>query len=163
MDFKIVLYIYQFEFHGFKDLQQMAVMTDSTIMYKPRMIKLKYKDCTILVFNSLRARIIGKEKIDADFLRDFTLKYMCKVKNFRIQCMTVVYNHKPLNLSLLDNNSNLQNNMELFPAVTCKYNKFHFNIFSSGKIVITGLKCLTDITIAISYINKQLRLCQNES
>lgn len=121
--------------------------------YKPAQCVQKYKDYTLVIFRSGQCRIMGCKKPLT------TVPY--NIDSIQIQSITVTVNlGKKLNLYTLA--AKLNNQCVYEPELFCalrftKYNPMCVNIFSSGKVVILGLKTL-DYNCIVNDICKNIEL-----
>jgi TATA-box binding protein (TBP) (component of TFIID and TFIIIB) len=123
--------------------------------YKPAQYVLKCKDYTLVIFRSGKCRIMGcKKPLDESSLP-------MKIFSIRIQSVTVTANlGTPVHLYKLA--VKLKNQCtfepELFSALRyLKYNPMCVNIFSSGKVVILGLKSL-DYHCTVKHVCENIHL-----
>jgi TATA-box binding protein (TBP) (component of TFIID and TFIIIB) len=110
---------------------------------RPTMLKYRVEGITILLFRSGNVRLMGGGTNHSQAL-DHILRILTNASlqsPLKLMSMTWVY-HLPfkINLHMLDYPT-FMTELELFPASKFLHNgKEHANIFSSGKVVITGTK-----------------------
>ena len=111
------------------------------------MVKFYYNGVIILLFKSMKARIMGAPDNQKDVLKKI------HYKNLKLTTMSVTHDFKrKLNLNKLP----LQYEPELFPS--CVYRAPEYcNIFGSSKIVILGVKSSKRAYEIINYLNLFLR------
>ena len=117
---------------------------------KPSQVVDKTGKYTIVFFKSGKCRIMGCKK-------PIEMKHVqYNIQNIQIQSLSVVINLKQtINLYKLARITRCMYEPELFPALRLtKYNPTCVNLFSSGKIVILGLKNL--------YYNNQVDVIMSE-
>ena len=102
--------------------------------------------CMLLVFPSGKCRLMGfKIPITAEEISDLPFH----INNLQIQSMSLVINlQRYINLYKLARNLPRGSSMyepELFPALRlCQFNPLCVNVFNSGKVVVLGVKELTN-------------------
>jgi len=108
--------------------------------WKPKQYVHKYIDYTIVIFQTKKCRIMGCKK---PLVYD-SLPY--KIDNIKLQSLTITSNvGQTVNLYKISMKLGMQVSYEpeLFPALRLlKFNPLCVNLFSSGKIVILGIKSL---------------------
>ena len=114
-----------------------------------------------LLFPSGKCRLMGLKK---PFSEDMQLPL--KINNMEIQSITVTYNvgHRInlLKLAQLMSCSERVYEPELFPALRMtKFNPICVNVFSTGKVVILGLKSLLYHSF-LKLVDRELRLYKSE-
>ena len=104
--------------------------------WKPRQHVCKLKDYTILIFETGNCRIMGCKRPISFINKPF------KINIERLQSCTVTFNLGfTVNLYKLSLKLHCMFEPEIFPAVRwLKYNPMCVNIFSSGKVVVLGIK-----------------------
>lgn len=122
--------------------------------WKPRMAVLKggAGKPTVIVFENGSCRVMGcKEPIRT--LDDLPVKIVLH----RMQSVTLVIDlGRKVNLYNLAKSANVLFEPELFPSCRlCAFKPLCVNVFSSGKIVLTGLKTL-DYTNIVKEIIKEI-------
>lgn len=114
---------------------------------KPAMVVFKTSKNTILVFRSLKGRIMGEPGASSESLA----KMPFNVINLEIQTLT--YTHKLAHeINLLKLSHPFHYEGELFPAGYYKDAGIHVNIFHTGNIVLTGVKTETQAKRTILLI-----------
>jgi TATA-box binding protein (TBP) (component of TFIID and TFIIIB) len=107
------------------------------------MIRIRINDLTILVFNNLKVRIMGKGNGHQKVFDEF-LSHIPKVKVLSpLQLMSFTATYKfPFNINIQNLDPSKYNiDLETFPAAVLRHKGTeNVNIFVSGKVVITGLK-----------------------
>lgn len=108
-------------------------------MQPPQMCSIQHEAGTIVIFRSGKCRIMG--------CNSFPVNLPFKIKVRRLQSATLVINYGTrLKLSELHNRLTSRHSLyepELFPALRLMdFNPLCVNVFSSGKIVILGLRKL---------------------
>ena len=74
------------------------------------------------------------------------LDYPVKLSNLRVVTMSAVHTTShPLNLERVAKEINALYEPELFPAVMFKRYKIHFTCFSTGKVIVTGVKSTSQL------------------
>ena len=105
---------------------------------KPCQCVLHFPEYTIIFFRNGKCRIMGcKQPIDPS-----TLPF--NIINVTIQSITVTCDYgEPININALKKTTSNHYEPEMFPSLrlTC-FNPICVNVFSSGKILITGLRDL---------------------
>ena len=107
---------------------------------------IKTSKCTLIIFQSKKCRLMGcKEQIST--LNDFPYRIIID----KIQSATAILTlNKSINLMKLSQKARCIYEKELFPALRLtNFNPICVNVFSSGKIVIAGLKSLNTTGIII--------------
>ena len=121
--------------------------------WKPNQYVQKCKDYTLVIFKSGKCRIMGCKT------RLVTSSLPLKITNIKIQSLTVSKNFgRTINLYELSVklNHDAMYEPELFPALRLlKFNPLCVNIFSSGKIIILGIKSF-DYDAIVSNIMKTI-------
>ena len=115
----------------------------------------------LLLFPSGKCRLMGLKK---PFSEDLQLPL--KISNMEIQSITVTYNvgHRInlLKLAQLMSYSERMYEPELFPALRMtKFNPICVNVFSTGKVVILGLKSLSYQSF-LKSIDQELQLYKSD-
>ncbi len=135
------------------------LLPNSRLYYKPRMIRIRTAEkYTILIFNSLTTRIMGRGDNHQGALEETVKDFLQIINPIILQSMTLIYNiNRPINLHRL-NPKYFLNLMELFPScIMCDTLKAHVNVFASGKIVMTGIKSHLQAYEIIADINKKIK------
>ena len=111
--------------------------------HKPRMIKYRSEGVNLLIFTTLRFRLMGGGKAHESVLHQFlkTLPWQMHVSGLTLASMTVTHHlHSLVNLHKLTL-PHFSTELELFPASKFIHKgKAHVNIFHTGRIVITGVR-----------------------
>ncbi len=115
-------------------------------MHKPFMLKYSLKGVTILIFNSFKVRIMGKSNSHSEIFHEIIARVpnLDIVEDLKLMCHSVISKlpYNSINLHALGS-ANFNVNIELFPAAQFKHEgKESVNLFSTGKIVIMGVKSL---------------------
>ena len=113
---------------------------------QPEQLILKFSDCnTLIFFKSGAFRLMGRsDDLESHFIvYEVIALFSDKIPNIILQTMTATYNYnQKIHLCALAKEEGMRYMSEFFPAVQIR-NRFpttHINIFSSGKITITGVK-----------------------
>jgi TATA-box binding protein (TBP) (component of TFIID and TFIIIB) len=110
---------------------------------RPKMKKITLNSSTILIFPTMKARIMGTPSNQLETIDQLRCRLKANIFNLKVQSMTIVHNiGHPINLDELQKHPKFNYEPELFCAAyssTLK-NIPHINIFHSGKVVITGVK-----------------------
>src|SRR5271163_2588023 len=135
---------------------------------QPEQLILKFDNQnTLIFFKSGAFRLMGRsDELDAHFMvYEVIQQFSNKIPEITLQTMTATYNYqKKIHLCALaeEEEEGMCYTAEFFPAVQIR-NRFpttHINIFSSGKITVTGVKdelLLIDIkTYLDSILSKYL-------
>ena len=113
--------------------------------HRPRMIKFTRHGITLLVFTSLRFRLMGKGEHHKSVLAEFlnSIPWKIEAKNLKLSTMTLTHGIPyQINLHKLYRQP-FSLDSEQFPAARWIHEgRENFNVFHSGCIVITGV---TDI------------------
>ena len=128
--------------YSLKELQQF--FPDSKLYsHKPKMLRIRTNNVSILVFNNLKVRIMGRgDEHQNDFDKFLNLIPHVKIiLPLQLMSFTAVYKLPyRINIQNLDPN-HFYVDLETFPAAILRHNgNENVNIFVSGKVVITGLK-----------------------
>ena len=110
--------------------------------WKPRQFVKKCPDFSIIIFPTGKCRIMGCKKP----IECFNIERPFKIKVETIQSLTIVdYLNESVNLYKLSCKIGIDAMFEpeIFPALrVLKYNPLCVNVFSSGKVMIFGIKSL---------------------
>jgi TATA-box binding protein (TBP) (component of TFIID and TFIIIB) len=128
-----------------------ASIPNSKLCTKPKQLVIKDPQGTLLFFSNGKLRVMGcNDELEATFLAYKYVQLIDKSDDFHnvfAQSSTVrVTFHKKIHLqklvhSTLISGCLMQHEPELFPAVLIrKYKPLSVNVFSSGKIMICGVK-----------------------
>ena len=142
----------------------------SKLHIKPSQLVIKDEKGTVICFSNGKMRIMGCiDELEATFL---VYKYTMMLDNdFNFQpvysqsmTVRVVYN-SPINLIKYSNESTsslpLQYEPELFPAVHIKkYKPISVNVFSSGKIIMCGIRDIQQVEDIMQDIKTDLDKCK---
>lgn len=112
---------------------------------RPNMMVYKANGNTLLVFQSGKARLLGKVDNQADVLKKI------QFRNITVSTMTIIYDFKQ-NFDLGTLPPQIQWDPELFNAAFYKFKKIHLNIFHTGKIVILGAKKTEEAAMALNSL-----------
>jgi TATA-box binding protein (TBP) (component of TFIID and TFIIIB) len=143
----------------------------SKLHTKPSQLVIKDEKGTIIFFRNGKMRIMGCiDELDATFLAYKYTMMLDDDYNFQpvyLQSMTVrvTFNgNVRINLVKFARESSslpLQFEPELFPAVLLKkYKPISVNVFSSGKIIMCGVRDLEQVDVIIRDIKTDLMMCQ---
>jgi len=149
-----------------------SLMPNSKLYTKPSQLIIKDEDGTLIFFSNGKHRVMGcKDEFDATLLAykyvalidksddDFPLLYS--------QSSTVrVLFHKKIHLPSLSHiHSNMSSNQvhfepEIFPAVLIrKYKPLSVNVFSTGKIIICGVRDMEQVHSIMKDLCDDLEKC----
>jgi TATA-box binding protein (TBP) (component of TFIID and TFIIIB) len=109
----------------------------------------------MIIFENGKCRIMGcKEPLDIP-------NFPYPVLNIKIVSITVTGNiHKTINLHKLSKKTKCTYEPELFPALRLlNYNPLCVNVFSTGKVVILGLKTLEYQSLVKTILLNIFLLC----
>jgi TATA-box binding protein (TBP) (component of TFIID and TFIIIB) len=146
-------------------LENLSPFAHVFYQHKPRMLKYHQNEITLLIFTSLRFRLMGKGDAHMQVVEDFLhlLPWnMCVSTRIQVN-MTVTHKlEQNVNLhKLLHNNNRFSAELELFPAAKFIHNgSEHVNIFHTGRIVITGVR---DINKIQNILLPDLLLCVQDA
>ena len=125
-------------------LEKLSHFTHVFYQHRPRMLKYNKNGVTLLIFTSLRFRLLGKGEAHLQLLEDFLLHLPWTIRvATQIQVnMTVTHQlEKCVNLHRLSHNNRFSTELELFPAAKFIHTgREHVNVFHTGRIVITGVR-----------------------
>src|SRR5271163_4473322 len=113
---------------------------------QPEQFLLKFKNFnTLIFFKSGAFRLMGRcDELESYFLvYQIIEQFSDKIPDIILQTMTATYNyHRKIHLCALAEEEHMQYTAEFFPAVQIRHRfpTTHINIFSSGKITVTGVK-----------------------
>ena len=110
--------------------------------HKPRMVTYCKEGVTILIFTSLKVRLMGKGESHKRVLHEFLRSLPWKARIGEMNCtMTVSHSLEMcINLHKLDRR-HFQVELELFPAASLIHSgREHVNVFHNGKVVVTGVR-----------------------
>jgi TATA-box binding protein (TBP) (component of TFIID and TFIIIB) len=112
---------------------------------QPEQLIIKFKaGYTMLLFKSGKFRVMGKmtDWSVIPIIREVLSEIDGEEPDVDIQTMTVVYDYEfKVNLQLLADLLNCSLDCECFPALQIrKYKPVHVNIFSSGKVILCGIR-----------------------
>ena len=141
----------------------------SKLHIKPSQLVIKDEKGTIVFFSNGKMRIMGCiDELDATFLAykyTMMLDDDCNFQPVYSQSMTirVVYNVR-INLNKFARESTtlpLQYEPELFPAVLLKkYKPISVNVFSSGKIIMCGVRDIQQVDDIMQDLKSDLEMCK---
>lgn len=123
--------------------------------HRPKMVKYQNDGITLLIFTSLRFRLMGKGDFHKRVLETF-LQSLPWISQISAMTSSMTITHQlPLdhiNLHKLDKNY-FQLEMELFPAAKLLHSgREHVNVFHTGKIIIIGVRDMRRVSHLIDYI-----------
>jgi TATA-box binding protein (TBP) (component of TFIID and TFIIIB) len=151
------------------NLEKIHLPNSKMYHHQPKMLTISHDNVKLLIFNSGKFRIMG-------YFNPPTINNACKQlrKRFHLrsklqyQTSTVVFriSKRPINLAKLFNHLRLVNKTkyighyesEMFPSIALKlWSPIHCNVFASGKVVLTGVKCCDYYTASCiqCYLYKQ--------
>lgn len=130
-------------------LEQLAPYAQRFYQHKPRMIKYRSEGVTLLVFTSLRFRLMGGGENHMRVLHEFLqrLPWNLFVSDINVSTMTVTHHlGMRVNLHKLDAR-HFSSELELFPASVWLHGigRENVNIFHTGRIVITGVRSINKV------------------
>jgi len=131
-------------------LEEFAPFATAFYQHRPRMVKYRSGDVTILIFTSLKFRLMGSGSSHLVVLHDFLrrLPWRMGFENFRLMTMTATHQLKGhVNLHKL-NRQKFRVEQEIFPAAHWLHGTGsgeHFNIFHTGRVVITGVRDINKV------------------
>ena len=122
----------------------------------PRMFVVRHNDFKLIIFPNRKCRLMGCKK---PINTMDNLPYKITIKS--IQSITVTFKvDKSINLYRLSSKVNCRYEPELFPALRLlDYNPLCVNVFTSGKVVVLGIKQLNYnklIHSIIDYLDEQI-------
>ena len=136
---------------------------------KPHMLILKHYLNNIVIFKSGKMRLMGCQIITANEASVFLLRKLSKLFGPNVMLKPVIHQTttakydfgESINLHKLYetiNNSGTENltrrnrlELESFPALQLRmWDRVHVNVFSSGKVVMSGLKNINSVDIIIA-------------
>jgi len=140
----------------------------SKLHVKPSQLVIKDKNGTLILFSSGKMRIMGCiDELDATFL---AYKYImmldddCNFQPVYSQSMTVRVDYtKRINLVKFarECSISLQYEPELFPAVLLKkFKPISVNVFSSGKIILCGVRDIQCVDNIMEELKSDLEMCK---
>jgi len=148
---------------------QLLLSNNSKLYVKPSQLVVKDENGTVIFFSNGKMRIMGCiDELDATFLAYKYTMMLDDDYNFQpvfAQSMTVrvVYNQM-INLPKFARECKslpLQYETELFPAVLIKkYKPISVNVFSSGKIIMCGVKDIQQVEDIMQDLLPDLDLCK---
>src|SRR5271156_4204195 len=153
------------------DLQNAhSLLTNSKLHTKPTQLLVKSEQGAVLIFRTGSIRIMGcNDELDAMFLAYtylLTLDETCDLPPIYTQSMTVkvAFNNVTIiNLTKFARECTslaLQYEPELFPAVLLKkYKPISVNVFSTGKIMICGVRDIQQVHDIIHEIKSDFVKC----
>lgn len=129
-----------------KRLEDFVPYAERFYSHRPRMVKFHHRDgITLLIFTSLRFRLMGKGENHMKVLHEILKRLPWSVTYGSIHLNSMTVTHQlphPVNLYRL-NRDHFRVEHEIFPAAEWIHDSNeHFNVFHSGCVVITGVKCL---------------------
>ena len=112
---------------------------------------------TMIIFKTGSFRMMGKDdSLESHYnIYEIIAQFSGDVPEVFTQTMTVCHNfaHK-INLVELSKESLTTYTAEHFPAVQIRvFHPIHINIFSSGKVTLTGVKCESELPILLTFLN----------
>jgi TATA-box binding protein (TBP) (component of TFIID and TFIIIB) len=139
---------------------------NSKLCFHPFQLIIKDEKCTILFFTSGKFRVMGYKSDDVWDASSVVYKYTSTIDKeyfplLELQSMTVKAKFdKPLDLHKLSTliKSNLE--LELFPVLTItKYKPVTVNVFTTGAIVMCGIKNVEFCDSILNEIQPFLNVC----
>ena len=129
--------------------------------HRPRMIRYKKDDITLLIFTSFKFRLMGKGENHLIILHEFMSKlpWKCHAKSNMTLNMTITHQLLSTHINLHKLNRHyFQVEMELFPAAKLIHcGREHVNIFHNGHIVITGARNMENAQYLINQVLKRIQ------
>ena len=118
----------------------LAIPNSKLYVKRPKMIRVRMENITILIFNNFSARVMGKGSNHEAILAKLCESIPCSYSHFTLQSHTIIYQlpfkvnlHKLTSTPFLDMR-------ELYPCIRYTSCPGNINIFSSGKLVHTGAR-----------------------
>jgi TATA-box binding protein (TBP) (component of TFIID and TFIIIB) len=158
---------YKGDLHQSIDLIKLSQkLPNSKFHHKPCQLVVKDTKGTVIFFNNGKFRVMGCiDELDASFLVfDYIIKINKNSIDFpSIQLQTFTSRAQlgfRINLSKLaaaaaSSSSTVIYEPELFPAVRiCKYNPASVNVFSTGSILVCGLKAPDEMLDILNYLRE---------
>lgn len=123
--------------------------------HRPHMIKYQKDGITLLIFTSLRFRVMGKGESHIQVLEDFLRSLPWRSQFSSLTNSMTITHQLPLdhiNLNKL-NKKYFQLELELFPAAKLLHSgREHMNVFHSGKIIILGARDVNSVSSSVAPI-----------
>src|SRR5271163_888790 len=112
---------------------------------QPEQLIIKFKNSnTLMFFKSGAFRMMGKCDDITTHLNIYEIinQFSSQIPEITLQTMTACYNyHRKIHLTAMAVEDGMQYTAEFFPAIQNRvFPGIHINIFSTGKITITGIK-----------------------
>jgi len=135
----------------------------------PQQLIVRFKGCTLLLFNSGQFRIMGKVSIESAFIHLESIHYIYSdiIIPLHLVSQTVVSQFDislcPINLhhisQIYKHDKNVRFECELFPALSLHFwSPIHVNVFSNGKVIILGKDSLKFSSNIIDWLFNALLL-----
>ena len=148
--------------------KSLDLATIATILKHPQAVKITHQTKqpeqllikfasgnTMIIFKTGSFRMMGKDdSLDAHFnIYEIIAQFSGQVPEVTTQNMTVCHNFEHrINLSELTKESIAIYTAEHFPAVQIRlFHPIHINIFSSGKVTLTGVKDESELPILLTF------------
>lgn len=136
----------------FKDLIKFG---DRFYSHRPHMIKYQKDGITLLIFTSLKFRLMGKGCCHIQVLKNFlhSLPWYSQIGPLT-NSMTIVHQLPIQHINLYNlNKKYFQVELELFPAAKLLHSgREHVNIFHTGKIIMVGVRNVNNVTPLIELL-----------
>lgn len=150
---KIVNQNFRFQLHSRWSYEELAKKEYiQNYRGRPTMIKYKRHGSTIMVFTSLKARIMGNPDNHWQTVEEFCKLSESSISGYNCQSCTVIH-RVPFQIPLDKLPSCFRFEPEIFFAAYRIIENVHVNVFHTGKINITGTKSLEEAqTVYDSFI-----------
>jgi TATA-box binding protein (TBP) (component of TFIID and TFIIIB) len=151
---------------GFKlDLEKLRDLIPNSVLHdsKPNQLVIKYNKVTVILFSRGAVRVMGNvDECYAYLMMIQTCeKFSNEIPDLHIQTMTVLVTLPTvlINLYKLYDQTPSTYEFELFPSLRItKYNPLCVNVFSTGKVLICGIKDTNKIYIIINELIQMLQI-----
>ena len=137
-----------------------SLFPGSTLQYtRPTQLIIKYDKLTIILFTKGAVRVMGNVDEDYAYLMMALTceKFTSEIPDLELQTMTVLVtlSAEQINLYKLHKLIPSTYEFELFPGLRIiKYNPLCVNVFSTGKMLICGLKTFEKMYIIINELTQ---------
>jgi hypothetical protein len=129
-------------------LEEFAPFAHSFYQHRPKMVKYRKDGITLLIFTNLKFRLMGGGCSHIVVLEEFLRNLPWKVDFGSLRLSTMTATHQLdgfVNLHKL-NRKKFMVEQEIFPAAKWLHGgREHFNIFHTGRVVITGIKDINKV------------------
>lgn len=163
---KVICRIYRGQLFSERELrlEDLAPFATHFYQHRPRMIKYRNANVTLLIFTSLRFRLMGSGESHWQVLNDFLHSLPCgeelkvKKEDLVLSGMTVTHQLSRKNINLRSLNEDFRVELELFPAAQWLHGrgKEHINVFHTGSVVITGVTSIDKAEQLIAQLEQML-------